>query len=554
MKSSLVLLVVGSLLLAGCVSNDSSFGGLSDEGPSEIRVVGISTEYHRSVGVDMLLFDAEYDEIDSKLVALTPDETDRAIHSFECSSEVDTFAVRTVVGFTHEVVKANIKDTDVMCGETLRIHVKPSGFPDFEFVRTGPAPSDADLLQIQATFANNRDETVWITPFVYGGGGEEGSACFLPAEDTQGWPTDFRMSPGERVTDKCSIYMPSDGRLEVSAGWYPCGPKETCDEMGSDGGVATVSGSSLSFGATVTQSGELQISLSGATWEEGVDTDTQDGSESGDDPSDSNDNGSSSENPGPSNAPPNASFSWSDTRTSGEIEFYDSSTDDNEVVSWEWKFGDGASSDERHAVHTYDEPGDYEVTLTVSDQEGATDSISKMITVEGKPPNAGFSWDPDEPGPGDEVSFSSRASVDQDGEIVGWDWDFGDGATSSEQDPMHIFESEGDYAVTLTVTDDDGETDSVTQTITVESEPPTAGFWWEPDEPGPGEAVSFDDMSHDRDGEVVSWEWDFGDGDTSTTQNPTHTFEKAGDYEVTLTVTDDDGAVDSTTQTVSVSD
>lgn len=108
----------------------------------------------------------------------------------------------------------------------------------------------------------------------------------------------------------------------------------------------------------------------------------------------------------------------------------------------------------------------------------------------------------------------------------------------------------------MTVTDDDDATDSASTTISVSSpanQPPNASF---DADPTIGEApltVQFTDTSSDSDGTVVSWNWEFGDGGTSTAQNPSHTYNSAGTYTATLTVADDDDATDSASTTISVS-
>lgn len=151
------------------------------------------------------------------------------------------------------------------------------------------------------------------------------------------------------------------------------------------------------------------------------------------------------------------------------------------------------------------------------------------------------------------VTFIDQ-SQDVDGTITGWQWDFGDGATSTTQNPAHTYASAGDYSVTLTVTDDAGATDSSTQTVTVSDAPPpvnqapTAAF----DFLVTGLSASFSNESSDSDGTVTGWQWQFGDGATSAAQNPSHTYTAAGTYSVTLTVTDNDGASSSATQSVTV--
>ena len=140
------------------------------------------------------------------------------------------------------------------------------------------------------------------------------------------------------------------------------------------------------------------------------------------------------------------------------------------------------------------------------------------------------------------VAFNDT-STDLDGDIVSWLWDFGDGSTSTLQNPLHQYSDNGTYTVTLNVTDDDGATDGTSHQISVSNVGPTADFTYSSANITVivNDPVQFTDASKDTDGTIVSWLWDFGDGSTSTGQHPTHSYVKKGTYTVSLTVTDNDG-------------
>jgi PKD repeat protein len=147
-------------------------------------------------------------------------------------------------------------------------------------------------------------------------------------------------------------------------------------------------------------------------------------------------------------------------------------------------------------------------------------------------------------------------SDDPDGvdDIVSWNWDFGGDGTSDVQSPTHTFTAANTYDVSLTVTDAAGATSTVNQDVTVTTTPnapPTADF----DFVCNAEECTFTDASADTDGTVESYGWDFGDGTTSEEQSPVHTYAgitELTEFEVALTVTDDDGATNTISQTVAV--
>ena len=145
-------------------------------------------------------------------------------------------------------------------------------------------------------------------------------------------------------------------------------------------------------------------------------------------------------------------------------------------------------------------------------------------------------------------------SIDTDGSIVSWNWDFGDGNTSAAQNPSHSYAAAGGYTVSLTVTDNLEATDSMATLVTVTAPPvniaPDSSF----NHSCTDLDCSFTDTSSDSDGTVVSWSWNFGDGNSSTVQNPSHSYASAGDYTVSLNVTDNDGAGDQASALVSANE
>ncbi len=153
---------------------------------------------------------------------------------------------------------------------------------------------------------------------------------------------------------------------------------------------------------------------------------------------------------------------------------------------------------------------------------------------------------------GDLFTFVGSGSSDTDGTIVFYDWDFGDGGIASGVTATHAYADNGTYTVTLTVTDDEGATDTDTAIVTVANVAPTAVAGG----PYSGEAgtpIAFTGSVVDPgSADTHTFAWDFGDGTTATGQTVSHAYSAAGGYTATLTVTDKDGGVGTDTATVTV--
>ena len=250
------------------------------------------------------------------------------------------------------------------------------------------------------------------------------------------------------------------------------------------------------------------------------------------------------------NQPPVADPNGPYTGTEGVPISFDGtgSTDpDGSIASYDWDFGDGTVIPNAGPTptHTYSAAGVYNVTLTVTDDAGVSDSAGTTADI-----GAGNQLPVADPnGPytgtaGSPVTLDGSGSTDPDGTIVAYDWDFGDGNTGTGVNPTHIYAADGIYTVTLTVTDDAGDTSdpaTTTASIGAVNQPPLA----DPNGPYTGVVdvpVMFDGTgSSDPDGTIASYDWDFGDGNTGTGPQPQHTYATSGVYDVILTVTDNAG-------------
>lgn len=216
------------------------------------------------------------------------------------------------------------------------------------------------------------------------------------------------------------------------------------------------------------------------------------------------------------------------------------------ITNYNWDFGDGNTSTAQNPTHTYAAPGTYNVTLQVSNGTGCSDNITQQVTVE-PDPTANFTSVL--ACPGQASNFTDQSVVGGGGTITGWNWDFGDGNTSTAQNPSNNYANPGNYNVTLTVTTAGGCTGTITLPVTV-PDVPTANF--SAITVCEGTATPFTDLSTIGTGAIATWNWDFGDGNTSTAQNPSHTYAAGGNYNVTLTVSSGGGCTDQITIPITV--
>jgi len=275
----------------------------------------------------------------------------------------------------------------------------------------------------------------------------------------------------------------------------------------------------------------------------------------------------------PSNESPAAALSWQalsssgarllvEPRTGDRIRFdaSGSSDPDGRIVTYEWDWESDGSYDTNETSstieHTFSTSGSHRVTLQVTDDQGATGSVTQTVNVgERQAPQALFAFSPTQLAVADAVHFTDQ-SGDPDGQVVSWKWEFGDGTTSAERNPTHAYSRKGAFTVKLTVTDNDGLTGTKSQTLTAVNLPPDVSFSFEPQTPGVGQSTRFDgSASTDRDGTISSYAWDFnGDGKTDATGvEATWSFVEAKTHTVTLSVVDSDGTTGTANKDVTVS-
>ena len=224
------------------------------------------------------------------------------------------------------------------------------------------------------------------------------------------------------------------------------------------------------------------------------------------------------------------------------VAFTDTST--NSPTSWNWDFGDGATSTTKNTTHKYLTAGSYKVTLTVTNAAGSnTTTKSNYLTVipsVSPKPVVALSASPTTGNAPLNVAFTDTSTNSP----TAWNWNFGDGTTSTSKNPTHTYSAAGTYTVSLTASNTAGsntatKTSYITATAVPTGQKPVVAFSASPTSGNAPLSVIFTDASANS---PTAWKWTFGDGTTSTEKNPTHKYTTAGSYTVTLTATNAAGS------------
>ena len=281
------------------------------------------------------------------------------------------------------------------------------------------------------------------------------------------------------------------------------------------------------------------------------------------------------------NLPPVCDAGSDQTVNEGDTVYFSGSASDPgcDTLTYEWNFGDGSpiTTATLTPSHVYCDEGTYTVSLEISDGDGGSDIDTLTVTVNNVAPTAIANVDYNIIDENNILNFDGSASSDPGCDTIFYHWDFGDGTTSTEEIPQHTYGDNGVFYVTLTVTDEDSESDSDMLTITVNNVAPEVGdlgyYWCDENTLRTLIAQNINDPGSDD----ITITWDFGDGTPTQTTiyynngissdpypspeiNPVldlieytyHTYGDNGEFTVTVTITDDDGGVNTVSGTVRV--
>jgi gliding motility-associated-like protein len=258
-------------------------------------------------------------------------------------------------------------------------------------------------------------------------------------------------------------------------------------------------------------------------------------------------------------AAPKALFSVSSVRCQDSVINFINGSQANgtSALSYNWNFGDGppnGTSTSLNPLYTYTSIGSFVITLTVTGTNTVTipniqcpDTVTKRITVNPLP-IANFNYL--NACQGLPAQFRD-SSIVIPGNILGWNWNFGDGSTNSPiRNPVHTFTTAGVYNVVLTAVSNNSCAATINKQVTINPQP-VAQFGMTNDPTIALEPVYFSDFSAPT-GSISSWLWSFGDEASGSGSAPTHVYQNSGVYIITLTVFDNNGCSDTASKTIDV--
>lgn len=246
-------------------------------------------------------------------------------------------------------------------------------------------------------------------------------------------------------------------------------------------------------------------------------------------------------------AAPFANFNFTEVCLNDTTVFTDFSLPGaNDLVNWNWDFDDGSNDTNQNNNHVYTQAGSYNVELIVENTNGCTDTTVKTVNVF-EIPNATFTYSAVCEDNLITVNFEDNSTTTND-TIDFWRYDFTGNGSSISQNPSQVYTSTGEFDVTQIVRSNNGCLDTTTQSILIPEQPQAGFFYSTSNELNVGAEYMFLDSSAN----AVSYLWNFGNEDTSTTQNPSSTYFENGTYIVTQWVYNAIGCIDSIKQAIIV--
>lgn len=245
----------------------------------------------------------------------------------------------------------------------------------------------------------------------------------------------------------------------------------------------------------------------------------------------------------------NFSFQVNNSISPFTYDFIDLSTSDGIITNWEWDFGEGQSSFVQNPEHQYLEDGKYYVSLKITTDNQCTSTFSDTITIQKVLPptcQAYFTVVKLTSSPDYTYKFTDHSVFTNDS-IVSWLWNFGDMSSSNLQHPIHQYVNPGNFNTSLQITTATGCTSSFNYQLSIYSGSAAcnASFSYNHDSlSGNPLKYHFHDNSYSN-ASIISWKWDFGDGDSSNLQDPDHVFPFQGFYYIKLKITNVNGCTDS---------
>lgn len=229
------------------------------------------------------------------------------------------------------------------------------------------------------------------------------------------------------------------------------------------------------------------------------------------------------------------------------VTFQDQST--GNPTTWNWNFGNGNTSALQNPTATYFSPGTYTITLTVTNTSGSNTLTRQQLVTVYEPPVVNFTADKTSGCFPLQVQFTDMSAGGTGNTNVAWQWDFGNGTTSTQQNPAVTYTTAGTFTVTLKVTNDKGCTRTISRPNYITVSPGVISSFTNTQAAVCSAPATISFTSTSTGPPVLSYAWDFGDGGTSTLANPVHTYASNGTFIATLVTSSSAGCQDTARKT-----